>query len=311
MQRRLQQAVTLTGIGLHSGAPACLVVRPAPADHGIVFVRVDVSGSGRIPARYDLVSDTRLCTRLSNAEGVSVSTIEHLMAALAGCGVHNALIEIDGPEVPIMDGSAAPFVRAFVAAGFVQEAAPLRAIRILKPVAVTQDGFEARLVPLSSAARSGLEIDFSIAFAEKAIGAQAKALNMANGSFIRELSDSRTFCLLAEVETMRAHGLARGGSLENAVVFHEGSVMNPEGLRHTDECVRHKMLDALGDLALAGAPILGRYIGNKAGHQATNLLLRALFARPDAYELVECDAALAQYLPGASLSARDWARIAA
>lgn len=254
-----------------------------------------------IPALWDVVEQSPLCTRLVNADDVSVSTVEHVMAALAGCGVHNALIEIDGPEVPILDGSAAPFVRGILRRGVHALAAPIRAIEILRPVRVQVGDASAVLLP-----SDGLTIEFHIDFAEPAIGQQSKTLDMANGSFVRELSDCRTFCRRADVETMQANGLALGGSLDNAVVFDGEDVLNPEGLRHTDEAVRHKMLDALGDLALAGLPILGRYIGNRAGHAVTNTLLRALFAEPDAFRIVECDLSTAARLPGRGLI---WAEV--
>jgi UDP-3-O-[3-hydroxymyristoyl] N-acetylglucosamine deacetylase len=237
---------------------------------------------------------------------VSVSTIEHLMAALAGCGVYNALVEIDGPEVPLLDGSSAQFVSAILARGIRQLDAPVRAIRVLRTVAVTDNGARVSLEPAP-----GLEIDFEINFSDAAIGHQVKRLNMANGAFVRELCDSRTFCRTADIDAMRDRGLIAGASLTSAVVVDGDRVVTPGGLRHSDEPVRHKMLDALGDLALAGAPILGRYVGQRAGHAMTNSLLRALFADPGAYEIIECDAAIAARLPGAGLRRTDSARIAA
>ena len=297
MQTCVAHPVVFEGVGLHSGAPVRMVVKPAPANHGIVFQRTDaVAGNGRIPANWDHVIPSKLCTLIRNDDGVSVSTIEHIMAALAGCGVHNALIEIDGPEVPILDGSSAEFVAALVAAGQRELSAPLRAIRVLKPVEVTEGEASARLEP-----GAALVIDFKIDFADAAIGPQEKRLNMANGAFVRELMDSRTFCRQADVDAMRANGLALGGTYENAVVFDGDRVLSPGGLRHADEPVRHKMLDALGDLALAGAPILGRYTGNRAGHAMTNKLLRALFADPEAWTWETCSAAAAYSLPGAGV----------
>ena len=250
-----------------------MVLRPAPARTGIVFRRSDVTGRPKLQARWDQVIVSPLNTRLTNAEGVTVSTIEHVMAALAGCGVHNALIDIDGPEVPILDGSAAVFVRGIVNVGVTRLAAPLRAIEILKDVSVFEGAAFAQLSPATT-----LQIDFAIDFADAAIGKQHKTLNMANGSFVRELCDSRTFCRSADVDAMHANGLALGGSIENAVVVDGDRVLTPGGLRHADEAVRHKMLDALGDLYTAGAPILGRYSGTRSGHAMTNKLLHALFA---------------------------------
>lgn len=270
---------------------------PAPANHGITFLRTDIRlGNAEIPALWDHAEQSPLCTMIKNDAGVSVSTIEHVMAALVGCGVHNALIKVDGPEVPVLDGSAAPFVRGIMAAGVKRLKAPVHVIEVLNPVEVhTAQGW-ARLGP-----GKGLSMDFHIDFADKAIGRQSKSLNLANGTFVRELCDSRTFCRASDVEAMRAAGKALGGTLENAVVVDGDTVLSPGGLRHADEAVRHKMLDALGDLALAGAPILGHYEGHKAGHTLTNMLLCALFASPDSFRVRECDAALAAQLPGAGV----------
>ncbi|MDZ7909566.1 MAG: UDP-3-O-acyl-N-acetylglucosamine deacetylase [Gemmobacter sp.] len=301
MQNTLKTAVIFDGLGLHSGEPVRMVVRPAAAaDFGIWFRRTDIGhGDVMIAARWDTVVPSKLCTLIANPSGVSVSTIEHIMAALAGCAIHNALIEIDGPEVPILDGSSVPFVEGFLAAGLPVLAAPsARASRVLKPVEVREGEAVARLEPSDM-----LEIDFRIDFAEKAIGRQEKTLNMANGAFVRELCDSRTFCLQADVDFMRANGLALGGTLENAVVFEDGQVLSPGGLRHADEPVRHKMLDALGDLALAGGPLLGRYTGVRAGHALTNRLLRTLFAQPDAWRYVDCGAAIGGETARARVSA--------
>ena len=279
MQSTLSKSVSFTGVGLHGGKPARMAIRPAPAGAGVWFCRVDVSDRDQmIPARYDAVSDTRLCTVLANPAGVSVSTVEHVMAALAGCGVDNALIDIDGPEIPIMDGSAQVFVDAIQTAGLSFTDTPRRALRILSPVMVERGDARAELHPADAFA-----MDFSIAFDDAAIGRQRHAMTLGADGFARDLADCRTFTRLAEIEQLRAHGLALGGSLDNAVVVDGARVLNPGGLRRPDEFVRHKMLDAVGDLALAGAPIIGRYVGDKAGHALTNTLLRALFARPDAW----------------------------
>ncbi len=306
MQTTLAHPVAFDGVGLHSGRPARLRLLPAPAGHGLVFRRTDIDTGGRVPARWDAVQQGELCTRVVNEAGVSVSTIEHVMAAVAGCGIHNLLLEIDGPEVPILDGSSAPFVAPILTAGLRRQDAPLRALRVLEPVEVRNGPAYARLEPAET-----LEIDFSIDFADAAIGRQAKRLSLANGTFVHELCDSRTFCRRADVEAMRARGLALGGTLENAVVVDGAEVLSPGGLRHADEAVRHKMLDALGDLALAGAPILGRYVGVRAGHALTNVLLRALFARPDAVRAVEVDHAVLSRLPGTGLAREDAPRPAA
>ena len=301
MQTTLQTAVRFRGTGLHSGNKARLTIRPAPADHGIVFRRTDRNpGASDIPALWQFAEPAQLCTRIRNAAGTHVETIEHLMAALAGCGIHNALIEIDGPEVPILDGSAAPFVRAFLGAGLRVLDAPLRALRLHEAIEVRAGAAIARLDPAPQ-----LRISFAIDFEDAAIGRQSKQLTMANGSFVRELSDSRTFCRQRDVEAMRAAGLALGGTYHNAVVVEGARVLSPGGLRHADEPVRHKMLDALGDLALAGMPLLAAYTGVRAGHAVTGQLLERLFATPDAWEIVTLSPAEARKLPGAGVGLDD------
>jgi len=281
MQATLRTQLEFRGLGLHSGRPARLRILPAAGNYGIWFKRTDLRrGDDMIPARWDAVADTRLCTVLANRDGAQVGTVEHVMAALAGAGIDNALLEIDGPEVPILDGSSRPFSDAIAAAGLVETIGERARLRVLRPVEVA-DG--ARLARLEPAAR--FEIDFRIDFADAAIGVQGARLAVGPGDFRRELADCRTFCRQADVIAMRAAGLALGGSLDNAVVVDGGRVLNPDGLRRPDEFVRHKMLDAVGDLALAGAPIVGRYVGRLAGHEMTNRLLRALFAQPDAWRL--------------------------
>ena len=298
VQTTLRSAVTFQGVGLHSGKPARMTLKPAPAGYGICFKRTDIAlGDNLVPARWDLVERSPLCTKLVNAAGVKVSTVEHIMAALAGCGVHNALIEIDGEEVPIADGSSVEFVRAIMKQGVRRLDAPVVAWEVVKPVTVEKDGAKATLLPSKR-----FKIEFHIDFADEAIGRQSRTLDMRNGAFARELCDSRTFCRRADVENMQAAGLALGGVPgENAVVFDGTQVECGAGLRHDDEPVRHKMLDALGDLALAGGPIIGHYVGDKAGHSLTNTLLRAAFAEPGALRRVECDAEMARNLPGEGL----------
>ena len=291
---RYGQWRVFTGQGLHTGRPVRLSIAPAGADHGIWFRRTDPLAVGEmIPARWNMVERTPLCTRLVGEKGDTVSTIEHLMAALAGLGIHNAMIELDGPEVPILDGSSAPFVRGILARGVQTLGTEARAIEILSPVEVVQGDAWARLEPAQ-----GMEMAFDIEFPDAAIGMQSRELSLANGAFVRDLCDSRTFCRETDVEAMRAAGLALGGTYDNAVVFDGAQVLSPGGLRHSDEPVRHKMLDALGDLALAGGPIIGRYVGHKAGHAMTNTLLRELFAHPEAYRLVPCGPEIASGLPG-------------
>ena len=278
-QRTLRAARAITGIGLHSGAPVTLTLLPAPADHGIVFHRTDVDGSkAEIVARWDRVSDTRLCSAIANDHGVSVGTIEHLMAALAGCGIDNARVELDGPEVPVMDGSAEPFVALIRAAGVVDQEIARRVIRVLKPITVETDQGRAELHPSSV-----FSLDFEIEFSSDAIRRQHLQLGVVNGAFCKELANARTFGFLHEVEYMQKNGLARGGSLDNAIVIDGDRVMNADGLRRDDEFVRHKALDAVGDLYLAGNQIIGAYQGRRAGHAINNALLRALFADPDAW----------------------------
>jgi UDP-3-O-[3-hydroxymyristoyl] N-acetylglucosamine deacetylase len=283
MQSTISRSLSFRGVGLHSGLPVKLTLRPAPSEFGIRFCRIDVADRDQIvPARWDLVSDTRLATRLSNADGVSVSTVEHLMAALGAFGVDNLLIDIDGPEAPILDGSAQPYVDAIAAAGLVWTTGRRRAIAVLAPIEVARGDASAALLPADR-----FEAGFTIDFPDRAIGRQALGLAVTPESFALELADCRTFVRLAEVEALRKAGLALGGGLENAVVVDGARVLNRGGLRRPDEFVRHKLLDAIGDLALAGAPILARYEGVKAGHEINNLLLRRLFERFDAWAWVD------------------------
>jgi UDP-3-O-[3-hydroxymyristoyl] N-acetylglucosamine deacetylase len=306
MQSTLKSAVSVNGIGLHTGTPVCMTIRPARAGLGVWFRRVDVDGDQWIPARWDAVVPSMLCTRIANDAGAEVSTIEHVMAAIAGTGLSNAVIEIDGPEVPIGDGSAAEFVGGILSRGLIAQNEPVYAIEIRETVEISTALATARLEPAA-----GMLMSFRIAFPDPAIGRQERTLDLANGAFVRDLCDSRTFCRLTDVERMRADGLILGGTLENAVVVDGDRIVTPGGLRHGDEAVRHKMLDAVGDLALAGGPILGHYHGDRAGHAMTNALLRRLFANPEAYRLVPCDGALAARLPGGGLTRGDLVALAA
>lgn len=298
MQTTIASRVTFSGVGLHSGRPVRMTIAPAPAGHGIVFHRTDL-GTGpaaMIPALWDQVTPSRLCTVIDNGQGASVSTIEHVMAALSGTGILNAVVEVDAPEVPILDGSAAPFVQGIMAQGVRRQDAPIRAIRLRRPVEVTEGDAVARLDPAPQ-----FQMAFAIDFAEAAIGRQEMTLDLANGAFVRELMDGRTFCRQADVEAMQKNGLALGGTYDNAVVFDGDRVLSPGGLRHADEPVRHKMLDAVGDLALAGAPLLARYAGDRAGHALTNKLLRAVFADTRNWEWVVLAPSQEQRLPGAGV----------
>jgi len=301
LQSTLERSVKFTGIGLHSASPVTLVIHPADVGFGLQIRRTDVKeGGAGFAAHWTCVSHSPLCTRLVNDEGVSISTVEHVMAALAGCGVHNALIELNGPEAPILDGSAVPFVQEILAAGVKPQNVPVTVFKVLKSVEFHCDDGWARLAPADT-----LQMDFHIEFEDAAIGIQSKKLNLANGAFVRELCDSRTFCRQSDVDTMRANGLALGGTLHNAVVVDGESVLNPGGMRYSDEPVRHKMLDALGDLALAGAPIIGHYTGFRAGHEITNNLLRELFSVPGAVEQVQCTPDMLACLPGVGVTEQE------
>lgn len=287
MQRTVAGPVLFAGIGVHGGLKATATVRSASAGSGISFRRTDVAtGDNVIPARFDNVVDTRLCTVLANKSGVKVSTVEHIMAALSGLGVDNAMIDVDGPEAPIMDGSSAPFVEGIRKVGIVSQDSPRPAIEILRRVEVREGD---KVATLSRSRNRCFEMRFEIDFADAAIGRQERSLPLVNGAFVDELCRARTFGRLAEVEQLRAVGLARGGSLANAIVVDGDKVLNEDGLRYDDEFVRHKMLDAVGDLYLAGAPIIGAYRGVRAGHDLTNKLLHKLFADATAYRIVEDD----------------------
>ena len=278
-QKTIKDNVELEGIGLHNGIKVKLSLKPAPANSGIKFKRIDVdNGKNIIEANYNNVNSPVLCTKIQNSEGVSISTIEHLMAAFYGEGIDNVLVEINAPEVPIMDGSSEPFVSLIECAGVVEQSAPRRVIRILKPVNVEVGDSQATLMPADRPSLD-VEIDFDSAF----ISNQALSIGLVNGSFCKELARARTFGFLHEVEQMRAAGLAKGGSLENAVVVSQDGVLNDGGLRFDDEFVRHKMLDAVGDLYLAGGHIIGQFSGIRSGHAINNALLRALFADSEAW----------------------------
>jgi UDP-3-O-[3-hydroxymyristoyl] N-acetylglucosamine deacetylase len=275
-QQTLKTVIGCRGIGLHSGQKVAMVLRPAPRDTGIVFRRTD--SAAEIRASWTNVIESPLCTVLSNGEGGTVSTVEHLMAALAGAAIDNAIVELDGPEVPVMDGSAAPFLFLIECAGIAEQDAGRRAIKVLKPVAVTKDGATATLDP-----DHGLSMSFEIDFDNPLIRRQEICLAFDAETFKTELSRARTFGLLDEVDRLRAAGFARGGSLDNAVVVGRDQVLNIGGLRYGDEFVRHKLLDAFGDLYLAGAPLIACFRGVRSGHAHTRLLLAALFADRDAW----------------------------
>ena len=281
-QRTLKNVIRATGVGLHSGEKVFLTLRPAPVETGIVFRRVDLDPVVEVPARADLVSETVLCTGLSCGPA-KVQTVEHLLSALAGLGIDNAYIELSAPEVPIMDGSAGPFVFLLQSAGIDEQDAPKRFIRIVKPVEVRDGDKFARFEP-----HDGFRIGFTVEFDHPAIPAsQSRAeVEFSTASYVKEVSRARTFGFMRDLEYMRERNLGLGGSMDNAIVLDEFRVLNDDGLRYADEFVRHKILDAVGDLYLAGHPIIGAYEGFKSGHALNNTLVRALMAERSAWEEV-------------------------
>lgn len=282
-QLTISHPVTCSGVGLHSGSQVHMALHPAAADTGIVFRRTDVAaGTGLVPARYDLVRETQLGTTLVNSHGVGVATVEHLMAALWGCGIDNVVVELDGPEVPIMDGSSEPFVFLIECAGIIEQNQPRRMIEITKTVTVQAGNSELTVEPYA-----GYTMDVEIDFAHEAIARQRAMYDFSKVTFKQMLSRARTFGFEHEVEYLRANGLARGGSLHNAIVIGEQGVLNREGLRFNDEFVRHKALDCIGDLYLAGARIIGKVTARRPGHGINNQLLRALLADTSAWRVVE------------------------
>lgn len=278
-QKTLRNSISCTGVGVHSGEVINMTIHPAEPNTGIIFKRTDVAAEqAEIPACYDTVSDLIMCTTIENSHGVKVATIEHLMAAFSGSGVDNALVEIDGAEVPVMDGSSAPFVFLIECADMVEQDAPRRYIKVLKEVEVTEGEARAVLSP-----GDNVSVSFEIDFENQRIGKQNCSFNLRNGTFKNELSRARTFGFLSELEQLKKMGLAKGGSLENAIVLSGDDVLNEEGLRYNDEFVRHKALDAIGDLYLAGAPIIGQFRGYRSGHALNNKLLHAFLADKSAW----------------------------
>ena len=271
--------MTAEGVALHTGTAVRMTLTPAEAGTGIVFRRSDLCRD--IPARYDHVADTRLGTVLSDDTGARVGVVEHLMAALAGAEIDDLLIVLDGPEPPILDGDALSYLRLVDAAGIAETQVPRRAIRVLRPVALEQGGAEARLLPAT-----GPSFDFEITFATAAIGTQRLTWDFSPEAFRRDIAPARTFGFLSELDALLKAGLARGASLENTLAIEGGRLVNAGLQRFPDEFVRHKILDAVGDLALAGAPLLARFEGRRSGHGLNNALLRKLFAEPANYEEV-------------------------
>jgi len=281
-QRTLKTLIRATGVGLHSGVKVTIALRPAAPDSGIVFRRVDLDPPVDLKADPLLVGDTRLASCLEQ-DGVKIATVEHLMSALAGLGVDNLYIDVDAAELPIMDGSAAPFAFLLQSAGIEEQNAPKRFLRVKKTVEVTDGDKWARLEPYD-----GFRLSFSIVFNHPAVAQSGTAatIDFAENSYLREVARARTFGFMQDVEFMRDQGLALGGSLENAIVMDEYRVLNNDGLRYADEFVKHKLLDAIGDLYLAGHPLLGAFSAHKSGHALNNQLLRALLADAAAWELV-------------------------
>lgn len=284
-QTTLRERVTISGVGVHSNAPVTVILHPADANSGVVFLRSGLPGGRErlIEAKWSNVAQTQLCTVLGDPARASVATVEHMLAALAGLGVDNVMIEIDGPEAPILDGSAAPFVAAIDEVGLVAFSAPRRYLKILKPVRVERGDGYAELRPAERSLRLDVEIDF----ATPAIGRQRKIFDLDAVAFRREIARARTFGFVGDIERLWKMGFALGSSLDNSVALDNDRVVNPEGLRYRDEFVRHKMLDSIGDLALAGAPILGAFKAYRPGHAMNLAALQTLFADRSAYEFVE------------------------
>jgi UDP-3-O-[3-hydroxymyristoyl] N-acetylglucosamine deacetylase len=285
-QTTLRSLATVTGVGVHSGLPVNLTLGPAPVDAGFIFVRTGLDGCDReVRAASDSVIATEFATVLGDREGPIVSTAEHVLAALRGMGIDNATIEIDGPEVPIMDGSAAAFVAAIDQAGTVTQSAPRRFIQIVKPVKVVMGESSGELRPHAAGFRAEAEIDF----ANPVIGRQNYVLELSPERFRREVSRARTFGCMSDVARLWSAGFALGASFENSVVFDDTRLLNAEGLRYADECARHKVLDIIGDLALAGLPLLGAYRSVRGGHKLNHAVLTALMADRSAWRVIEAE----------------------
>ena len=284
-QRTLKQTITTTGIGLHSGKKVTMTLKPAPANTGILFKRVDLQPPVIIDSHPERVGETMLCTGLVT-ETAKVATIEHLLSALAGLGIDNLWIEIDAPEIPIMDGSAAPFLYLILSTGIQELDAPKRFIKITKPIEARKGDAWARLTPYA-----GFKASFEIAFNHPAVNATAQQLeiNFSSQAYASEVARARTFGFMRDVEMLRSRNLGLGGSLENAIVLDEYRVINPDGLRYNDEFIRHKILDAVGDLYTLGHGIIGAFHGYKAGHAINNLLVRELLKQQEAWDMVTLD----------------------
>lgn len=285
LQRTLKNVIRATGVGLHTGEKVYLTLRPAPVDNGIVFIRTDLAEPVAIAARADNVGDTTMATTLTDGQ-VTISTIEHLMAAFAGLGIDNAFVDVSAPELPIMDGSAAPFVFLLQSAGIEQQAAAKKFIRVRKTVTYSQDDVTAELAPYD-----GFKLEYTLLYDHPVFRKHSKtaSVEFSTMAFVKEVSRARTFGFLADYEKLRAMNLARGGSLDNAVVVDDFRILNDDGLRLADEFAKHKILDAIGDLYLLGHSVIGAFSGFKSGHGPNNALLRKLLADQDAWEIVTFD----------------------
>jgi UDP-3-O-[3-hydroxymyristoyl] N-acetylglucosamine deacetylase len=284
-QRTLKNVIRATGVGLHTGDKVYLTLRPAPIDTGVVFRRVDLPEVVEIRACPENVTDTRLSTTIEN-QGVRISTVEHLMSALAGLGIDNAYVDLTAPEVPIMDGSAGPFVFLVQSAGIAEQSAPKRFIRIKKTISIEDGDKWARFEPFD-----GFKVSFTIDFNHPIFRNAAQRANMdfSTTSFVKEVSRARTFGFMGDLEALRSAGLARGGGFDNAIVLDDFRVLNDDGLRYEDEFVKHKVLDAIGDLYLLGHPLIGAFSAHKSGHSLNNRLLRKLVAQQEAWEVITYD----------------------
>ena len=285
-QRTLKQAAKVTGIGLHSGKKVTLTLRPAPANTGIIYARTDLDPVVYFPANAELIRDTTLCTCMINDEGVRISTVEHLNAAMSALGIDNLIVEVDAPEIPIMDGSSSPFIYLLLDAGIEEQNATKKFIRIKQHVRVEEGDKWAEFKPYN-----GFKLDFTIDFTHPMITKEVRNYRMdfSAQNFIQQLSRARTFTFMKDVEYLQSIGLALGGSLDNAIVLDEYRILNEDGLRFKDELVRHKMLDAVGDLFMCGYNILGDFSAYKSGHGLNNKLLRAVLADQNAWEFISFD----------------------
>lgn len=283
LQRTIKETVSATGIGLHSGSKVTVTFRPAPADTGIIYTRTDLNPHVSIKCEPEAVRDTQLCTALVNLDGVRISTVEHLTAALSAMGIDNLFIDVNAPELPVMDGSAQPFIYLLESTGIQELPTPKKFMHVVKKVRVEDGDKWAEIAP-----SDGFSLDLTIDFNHPAMDRELQHfhLDFSGKSFVKELARARTFCFMRDVEYMHAHNLALGGSLENAVVLDDYRVINPEGLRYPNEFVKHKMLDAVGDLYMNGHSILGSFKAYKTGHKLNNMLLRAVLADASNYELI-------------------------